>query len=210
MNLSIEQGHFRGRLDNGGPPALKVRHSMATERTKTATTLGVLALAALLVVGGLGFLAFKLHAKAAREKALAELKQRNPVEYFILHTAKTQSDDELKNQMVGTWELRGNRNRQAGQFNFIPARSGFLKTWTLTNWSIVTYDFFSNVQYTASGHYTLQGDLYTEAIEAATGQMTQYLGAHPSFRIRLDGDTYYQMSAGKNANPLEEMWQRVQ
>ena len=40
--------------------------------------------------------------------------------------------------------------------------------------------------------------------------MTQYLGAHPSFKIRLDGDTYYQMSAGRNSNPLEEMWQRVQ
>jgi galactose mutarotase-like enzyme len=74
----------------------------------------------------------------------------------------------------------------------------------------VTYGLFSNVQYTASGHYTLQGDNYTESIEAATGQMTQYLGNHPAFRIRVDGDTYYQMTAGRNTNPLEEMWQRVQ
>jgi len=39
--------------------------------------------------------------------------------------------------------------------------------------------------------------------------MTRYLGAHPGFRIRVDGDNFYQMGAGKNPS-IEEMWQRVE
>jgi len=170
---------------------------------------GSIGLAVVLVLGGIAFLALHLHARMVQRRALEELKVANPVEYFILHTPKTQSDEELRSQMAGTWELRGVRNRQIGLFIPVSAHSGYFKTWTPTNWSIVTYDQLSNVQYTASGHYTLQGDHYTESIEAATGQMRQYLGNHPVFRIRVDGDNYYQMSAGKNANPLEEMWQRV-
>ena len=183
---------------------------MATERTRTAVILGAVILVMALVLGGLAFLAFKFHAQAVQRRALEDLKAANPVEYYIQHTPLTQNGDDLRNAMVGTWELRGTRNRQTGQFIFVPTRSGYFKTWTLTNWSIVTYGLLSNVQYTASGQYTLQGDNYSESIEAATGQMTQYLGAHPAFRIRVDGDTYYQMSAGRNSNPLEEMWQRVQ
>jgi len=185
---------------------------MESEKSRTVAILGVVALVALLVIGGLTWFALKVRAQAAQRRALAQLKTDNPVEYFILHTANAKSDDELKNEMAGTWELRGTMNRQTGQFISIPTRSGYFKSWTATNWSIVTYDLFSNVQYTASGHYTLQGGIYTESIEAATGQMTRYLGAHPSFRIRVDGDAYYQMSANppRNGNALEEMWQRVE
>ena len=183
---------------------------MTTERTRTAVILGTVISVMALVLGGLTLLGLKIRAQAAQRRVLEELKATKPVEYFILHTPLTQTGDDLRNAMLGTWELRGVMNRQIGQFIFLPATSGNFKTWTPTNWSIVSYDLFSNVQYTASGHYTLQGDHYTESIEAATGQMTQYLGAHPAFRIRVDGDSYYQMSAGKNSNPLEEMWQRVQ
>jgi hypothetical protein len=183
---------------------------MTTERTRTVVILGAVILVVVLVLGGLAWLGLALHAQTVQRRELAQLKAVNPVEYYVLHTAKTQSDEALKNEMTGTWELRGVMNRQTGQFLFVPAHSGYFKTWTPTNWAIVTYDTDSNVLYSASGHYSLQGDLYTESIEAATGQMTRYRGAHPKFKIRLDGDNYYQMSAGKNASPLEEMWQRVE
>ena len=175
---------------------------MPTEKSKTVIWVSGVVLVVVLVLGGIALLALHLHTRAVQRRALERLKAENPVEYFILHTPKTQSDEELRSQMAGTWELRGVRNRQIGLFIPVSAHSGYFKSWTPTNWSIVTYDQFSNVQYTASGHYTLQGDHYTEAIEAATGQMTQYLGARPVFRIRLDGGNYYQMSAGRNANPL--------
>jgi hypothetical protein len=152
----------------------------------------------------------KIQKQAAQRHALEKLKAANPVEYYIQHTPLTQTRDDLRNALVGTWGLAGAKSRRTGGFVMLMSPQNYHKTFTLTNWAIVTCDDNSNVLYTASGHYTLQGDNYTESIEAATGQMTQYLGARPSFKIRLDGDTYYQMSAGRNANPLEEMWRRVQ
>jgi hypothetical protein len=76
------------------------------------------------------------------------------------------------------------------------------------NHAIATYDNNSNLLYSASDHYTLRGDNYTESIEDASGSMARYIGAHPKFRVRIDGDKYYQMGAGKNPG-IEEMWQRV-
>jgi len=168
-----------------------------------------IAMFVLFLTGG-GWLAFKIRAHAQERRALAELKERNPVEYHVLHTSKIQSDDELKQDMVGNWELAGVRVRTTGQFLFIPPHNGYFKTWTLTNWAITTYDAQSNLLYNASGHYTVQGDVYTESIEAATGSMTRFLHAHPAFRVRVDGDTFYQMSARKTESPLEEMWRRVE
>jgi len=185
---------------------------MATERTRTALILGTVIFVVALVLGGLAMLGLKIRAHAAQRRALEELKAANPVVYYIQHTPPAKNAEDTRSAILGTWELRGAMNRQTGQFIFVPARSGYFKTLSPTNWSIVTYDFSSNVQYTASGHYTLEGDNYSESIEAATGMMTRYLGAHPKFKIRVDGDSYYQMSANppKNGNPLEEMWQRVE
>jgi hypothetical protein len=143
------------------------------------------------------------------KRELAQLKVDNPVEYYVLHTPMTKKEDELKNEMEGTWRLAGAHSRRTGGFVYLqPSGNYYFKTFTLTNWSIATYDFSSNLLYSASGHYTLQGELYTESIEAATGQMTQYLHMQPQFKIRMDGDKYYQMGAGKKPS-IEEMWQRV-
>ena len=183
---------------------------MATEQTRSALIVGTVIFVVVLVLGGLAMLGLKIRAQTAQRRALEKLKAANPIEYYIQHTPLTQTGDDLRNALVGTWELVGAKSRRTGGFVTLMSPQNYHKTFTLTNWAIVTCDNNSNVLYTASGHYTLQGDNYTESIEAATGQMTQYLGAHPSFKIRLDGDTYYQMSAGRNANPLEEMWHRVQ
>jgi hypothetical protein len=183
---------------------------MALEKTKTAIIMGIVALVAALVLGGLTFLVLKFRAHAVQERTLARMKADNPVEYYILHTPPVQSEDELKNEMVGKWQLMGAKSQRTGGFVVLQPGSGYyFKSFTLTNWAIVTYDADSNVLYSAGGHYTLQGDRYTESIEAATGVMTRYLGAHPGFRIRVDGDNYYQMGAGKNPS-IEEMWQRVE
>jgi hypothetical protein len=181
---------------------------MASEKTKTGIIVGIVALVAVLVLGGITFLFLKVRANTAHARDLAKLKAENPVEFQVLHTPMVQSEDGLKNEMVGTWQLMGTKSWGTGGFVLLQTPSLYLKSFTLTNWAIVTYDADSNVLYTASGHYTLQEDRYTESIEAATGTMTQYLGAHPGFRIRVDGDKYYQMGADKNPS-IEEMWQRV-
>jgi hypothetical protein len=190
---------------NGG----KCGRIMATEKSKLALIIVLGGLFVVLFLGGIGFFAHKLMVQSAQRKEMEELKKENPVEYYIQHTPAKNAED-VRASMLGTWRMAALRNRQTGDFIFLGPNSLNFKSWTQTNWSIITYDMFSNVQYTASGHYTLEGDTYTESIEEATGQMTRYLGAHPKFTIRVDGDNYYQMSADKkNTNPLEEMWQRA-
>jgi hypothetical protein len=80
-----------------------------------------------------------------------------------------------------------------------------LKTWTLTNWAIVTYDSKSNVVYSAGGPYELHGNLYTETVESGTGGMSNYIGAQLQYQLRVKGDKYYQMGSG-----IEETGQRIQ
>ena len=181
---------------------------MASEKARTAVIVGALVLVVILIVVGITLLFLKVRAASAQARAMSELKADNPVEYHVLHTPLTKSEDELKSEMVGTWELTGAKSRLTGGFVSLQSPGSFLKTFTLTNWAIVTYDANSNILYSASGHYTLEGERYTESIEAATGNMTRYLGAHPGFRIRVEGDDYYQMGVGKNPS-IEEMWHRV-
>ena len=157
---------------------------MATERTKTAVILGTVILVVALVLGGLTVLALKMRAQAAQRRASANLQENNPVEYYILRTPLTQTGDELRNAMAGTWQLAGAKSLRTGEFVRMESPQSYCKTFTLTNWTMVAYDNNSNVLYTASGHYTLQGENCTESIEAATGAKAQFLGTHPAFRIR--------------------------
>jgi hypothetical protein len=182
---------------------------MASEKTKTTVIISVVALVGVLVLGGITFFLLRVRAQMIHARELTELKADNPVEYYILHTPLTKTEDELRGEMVGTWQLMGAKSGRTGDFVMLQTPKLYIKSFTLTNWAIVTYDANSNVLYSASGHYTLQGERYTESIEAATEMMTRYIGAHPKFRIRLDEDKYYQMGAGKNPS-IEEMWQRVE
>ena len=75
---------------------------MASEKTKMGIIVGIVALVAVLVLGGIAFLILKVRAHVVQARALAELKADNPVEYYVLHTLMVQSEDELKNDMVGT------------------------------------------------------------------------------------------------------------
>jgi hypothetical protein len=120
-----------------------------------------------------------------------------------------QNESDLKNEMVGKWQLAGAKSLRTGEFVRLESPQSYWKTFTLTNWTMVAYDDNSNELYTASGHYTLQGENYTESIEAATGAKAQFLGTHPTFRIRLDGDKFYEMGMGNNPS-IEQMWQRAQ
>ncbi|MGB7747534.1 MAG: hypothetical protein WBN75_09635 [Verrucomicrobiia bacterium] len=176
---------------------------MASPKAKTAIVIGVV-----LVLGAITFLTVKIRAHVIQTRALAELKENNPVEYYVLHTPMTQKGDELKNEMEGKWRLTGAHSRRTGGFVFLQPGNYYFKIFTETNWAIATYDTDSNLLYSASGRYTLQGENYSEYIDAATGTMVQYLHANPHFKIRVVGDKYYQMGLGKNPS-VEEMWQRV-
>jgi hypothetical protein len=120
-----------------------------------------------------------------------------------------QKESDLKDQLPGTWELVATRSGGPNGLRYYPTNNGHYKIFTPTGWKIVTYDSQSNVVYSAGGPYALHGNVYMETVESATGAMTQFLGAHPRFKIRIEGNTYYQLGVGGNAW-VQEIWQRVQ
>jgi len=179
----------------------------------------VFAIVAVLLLGGLLWLKRKgrAHYSLNREQAglkqeevgKDELKQENPVEYFIIHAPMTQTDDDqLRNALVGNWKLVGAKSVTTSNFVVLDPNNLFFKTFTLTNWATVNYDSSSNVINSAGGPYTLDGEVCTETIETATGAKKQFLGAHVPFRIRVIGDDYYQMGAGSRPS-IEQQWHRI-
>ena len=107
---------------------------MASEKTKTGIIVGMVALVAVLILGGFTFLVLKVRAHGVQTRALAELKADNPVEYYVLHTPMIQSEDELKSEMVGTWRLKGAKSQRTGGFVFLLPGNLYFKSFTLTNW----------------------------------------------------------------------------
>ena len=173
-------------------------------KSKMATVISV---GILLAVGTAVFVE-RSKARAAREKDF--------VAYEILHQSLIQkcfhlqvNEKELKRQLVGAWEMAATKSWGATNFSYLPKHYGRWKIFTQTNWSVIHFDADSNAVVEASGPYTLHGNVYTETIATATGDMTKYLGARPQFKIQVSGDKYYQMGIN-NRPPIEEMWQRVQ
>src|SRR5215467_842152 len=114
------------------------------------------------------------------------------------------NDNETRRQLQGSWIITDKRFQGNPRFNHYPTNNPHLKTWTLTNWAIVTYDAKSNAVYSASGPYEIHGDLYTETVQSGTGNMTNYIGSRMQYKLRVKGDRYYQMGSG-----IEETGQRI-
>ena len=164
------------------------------------------------VIASLGILlAAGTTVAVSKARARAERKQ-DFVAYEVLHQSLMQKlftrpadDAETRRQLEGTWIITDKRLQGRPKFTRYQKNNPHLKTWTLTNWAIVTYDSKSNVTYSASGPYEINGNLYTETVESGTGNMTNYIGARSQYKLRVEGDRYYQMGAG-----IEETGQRIQ
>jgi len=167
--------------------------------TKLKTT--VVASVAVLLATGTTVALVELKAQSDRKKDFIAYE----IQHQSLIQKLAQRDSETRRQLEGGWVIAAKRFQGAPKFNHYPKNNPHLKTWTLTNWAIVTYDSKSNVVYSASGPYELNGDLYTETVESGTGTMTNYIGSRLQYKLRVEGDKYYQMGSG-----IEEMGQRVQ
>ena len=114
------------------------------------------------------------------------------------------NDNETRRQLQGSWIITDKKFQGNPRYIHYPTNNPHLKTWTLTNWAIVTYNAKSNVVYSASGPYEIHGDLYTETVKTGTGNMTNYIGTRMQYKLRVKGDRYYQMGSG-----IEETGQRI-
>ena len=131
------------------------------------------------------------------------------IAYEIQHHSLMQKlfaadNSKTRRQLQGDWIITDKKFQGNPRFSHYPRNNPHLKSWTLTNWSIVTYDTKSNVVYSASGPYELDGDLYTETVESGTGSMSNYIGSRMQYQLRVKGDRYYQMGEG-----IEESGQRT-
>jgi len=176
--------------------ALKV---MAWTKMKTTAAVSV----GILLAAGTTVAVLELKARTDRKKDV--------VAYEIQHQALMQKllarktgDNETRRRLEGVWIITDKRFQGNPRFVQYPKNNPHLKTWTLTNWAIVTYDSKSNIVYSASGPYEIEGDLYTETVESGTGNMTNYIGTDLQYKLRVEGDKYYQMGSG-----IEETGQRV-
>jgi RNA polymerase sigma factor (sigma-70 family) len=152
--------------------------------------------------------AFRKPASHSDASSSGGLNETNPVEYYILHTPLLQNNEQLRSNLVGTWKLTGAKSLKSGKFVVLAPENLFFKTFTLTDWSTVSYDSNSNLLNSAGGPYTISGELCKETIATATGEKSQFLGARVPFRIRVVGDDYYQMGSGSNPS-VEQQWHRV-
>lgn len=181
--------------------ALKV---MAWSKAKTALVASV----GILLAGGATVM---VSASKAREERAKDL-----VAYEVLQPSWMQkvfnrpvSDEELRRQLVGVWELEAFRPPNSTNYVFFKANNKNLKIRTLTNWSIAGNEDTTDA-YSAGGSYTVKNQIYTETIESATGIMAKrlHIGATPRFKIRVEGDKCYQL--GLHGGFVHEVWHRVQ
>jgi RNA polymerase sigma factor (sigma-70 family) len=168
---------------------------MAWSKAKTPITV---AAGVLLLGGGITTMVLKANAGAdlASDPVAAQFRNQPPI-----------AASKLRQQLVGRWALELKRlgtDKDYTHYN----DNNRQKMWTLTNWAIIRYDAKSNVVYSASGPYELQGDLYTETTAKATGLMTPYIGTRSTYKLRVEGDKYYQTALGDRPS-LEEIGHRL-
>ncbi len=171
---------------------------MAWSKTKTT----IIATAGILLLGG-GITTVVLKVKASADRAARD---KDPVAYAFRNPSHADAN-KVREQLVGNWALESKRlgvNKDYRHYK----DNNFQKMWTLTNWAINFYDARSNLICSASGPYELQGDHYTETIEKGTGVMTNYIGTQAQFRLRVDGDKYYQTALGDKPG-LQEIGHRL-
>jgi RNA polymerase sigma factor (sigma-70 family) len=173
--------------------ALKV---MAWSKAKSTVIVGV----GILLLGG-GFTTVVVQKAKARADSA-----NDPVAYLFRDQSPVDAN-KMRQQLVGNWVLKTKRLGMDKDYTHYPDNNR-QKMWTLTNWTIVFYDARSNIFCSASGPYELQGDLYTEAVQKGTGIMTNYIGTQMKFRLRVDGDTYYQTALGDKPG-LQEIGHRL-
>jgi RNA polymerase sigma factor (sigma-70 family) len=160
---------------------------MGGSKAKTTVIVGV---GILLLGGGITTVVLQAKARAHRERDRA----MDPVAYAFRNQSQVDAN-RLREQLVGNWALEAKRLGVDKEYTHYKDNNR-QKMWTLTNWAIVRYGERSNIIYSASGPYELRGDLYIETIENATGLMTNYIGTRPQYRLRVDGDKYYQTALG--------------
>jgi hypothetical protein len=110
-------------------------------------------------------------------------------------------------RLVGTWELVSTRVTR-GDSVLLQASAPEIRAVTIlnhTDYSVVTRRGTQFLR-AGAGHYTLNGDTYTETVDLASGQFTS--GRTYTYRVHLDGDTWT-IDGGPGAEQFHEVRRRI-
>jgi len=119
-----------------------------------------------------------------------------------------EGQDNVRKDLVGAWELVAFREWNTTNYIKAPVDRRRVKFFTLSYSAWVDYDLAGkSITMGAGGPYTVPDTFYVETIQFADGFMTRFLGAHPRFKLRVEGDIYYQLALSKIN--YDEIWQRI-
>ena len=116
--------------------------------------------------------------------------------------------DQVRKELLGAWEMVALRPWNTTIYFNAASGRHHVKFFTMTYSAWVDYDQAGKVITMGSGGpYTVQDEFYIETLQFASGSMTRFLGGRPKFKLRVEGDIYYQLALGEINN--DEIWQRI-
>jgi RNA polymerase sigma factor (sigma-70 family) len=118
------------------------------------------------------------------------------------------AESKVRKELAGAWEMVAYKEWNTTNYISTPSDRRRVRFFTMTYYAWVDYDLASKrVAMGIGGPYAVPDESYIETIQFAEGFMTGYLGAHAKFKLRVEGDIYYQLALSKIN--YDEIWQRV-
>ena len=141
--------------------------------------------------GACAFLAFSLgNQLLAQDKEVPE-RENSPAQLTPLHQS-----------LIGAWAKTGSPGETAK-----PEENAELKFRGVKHFTVTKREEGSNkIEYTHTGTYSLDGDIYSETILYAVGTTESIIGKTYKFKIKVDGDIFIQEGIG---NPWTQQWGRL-
>ena len=125
--------------------------------------------------------------------------------------ARTSAQDgNVRNPLLGTWELVKSRDGNAADFSVVPKQHRQLVLYTPTYFAVVGYDTTSKKADRAlGGRFTVSGEDYAEIIEFPAIRGKAATGNTNLFKLRLEGDQFTKTGTLSTGRKLSEVWQKV-
>ena len=113
------------------------------------------------------------------------------------------------NKLLGTWKLVS--AKYGGRESTLPKEATTLKHVTPTHYTWLTFDKDGQATRTQGGPYEFDGEVLKSTPEYGMGPGFEGIkGRVQSFKIKFEGDKFFQSGTLSTGTTLEEVWERVE
>ena len=113
------------------------------------------------------------------------------------------------NKLLGTWKLVS--AKYGGRESTLPQEATTLKHVTPTHYTWLTFDKDGQATRTQGGPYEFDGEVLKSTPEYGMGPGFEPIkGKVQSFKIKFEGDTFFQAGTLSTGTTLEEVWESVE